>query len=361
MEVLPESEFPALYRSADRTAIASQRRLLTATGVRLVSLVMAALCGSFDHVVGGVDVMAVAAAAAMGVALVTEVYLLTTRPDRRWYEARAAAESAKTLAWRYLVGGEPFGLDGVGAAGRDAPYGGAAPPAATSQASGPQTAGSQIADSQAPGSQTTGPQVADSQVTGPQAEAARAVPAQRDHVPDRLLLRRFSQITSDMQSVAPVSLVDGHTQVTEGMRAIRALPLDERKRHYMVGRLDDQRAWYAAKANLHERRAAAWLVVVAAAEALGLVAAAIKAALGARGLDVDLPGVLGAVAAAGVAWLQTRQHQQVAGAYAIAALELGNIVVRAAWPTTEAEWAHFVDEAEEAISREHMLWSASHA
>ncbi|GAA3097195.1 DUF4231 domain-containing protein [Streptosporangium carneum] len=301
--MLPESEFPALYRSADRTAIASQRRLLVATGVRLSSLITAALCGSFSAFVAELDVMATVAAAAMGVALVTEVYLLTTRPDRRWYEARAAAESAKTLAWRYLVGGEPFGLDGAEADGDP----------------------------------------------------------RHDHVSDRLLLRRFSKITSDLRSVAPVSLTDGDTQVTEGMRTIRALPLDERKRHYMVGRLDDQRAWYAAKANLHERRAAMWLVMVATAEALGLVTAAVKAALGKKAPDIDLPGVLGAVAAGGVAWLQTRQHQQVASAYAIAALELGDIVVRAAWPTTEAEWAHFVDEAEEAISREHMLWTASHA
>ncbi|MEV7013600.1 DUF4231 domain-containing protein [Streptosporangium sp. NPDC051022] len=333
MEVLPESEFPALYRSADRTAITSQRRLLTATGIRLVLLMLAAFCGSFSFPPSGPNVTAMIAAAAMGVALVTEVYLLTTRPDRRWYEARAAAESAKTLAWRYLVGGEPFGLDGPAAGRRDGTVTGRPDGAAGGR------------DGAAAGGR----------------EARNGGVPQQDHTPDRLLLRRFSKITSDLRSVAPVSVVDGDVQVTAGMRAIRALSLDERKHHYMVGRLDDQRAWYAAKANLHERRAAAWLVGVATAEALGLVTAAIKAALGTKGVDIDLPGVLGAVAAAGVAWLQTRQHQQVASAYAIAALELGDIVVRAAWPSTEAEWAHFVDEAEEAISREHMLWSASHA
>lgn len=321
--MLPESEFPALYQSADRTAVASQRRLLFATGVRLSSLVIAALCGSFSPGPGWLSTTAMIAAAALGVALVTEVYLLTTRPDRRWYEARAAAESAKTLAWRYLVGGEPFGLDGAGAGGLDVRH------------------GDMNGGREGSGDDGANPQL--------------------DHFPDRLLLRRFSKITSDLRSIAPVSIINGNAQVTDGMRAIRALPLHERKRHYMVGRLDDQRAWYSAKANLYERRAAVWLVGVATVEALGLVAATIKAAMGDHGLNIDLPGVMGAAAAAAVAWLQTRQHQQVASAYSLTALELGDIVVRAAWPATEAEWAHFVDEAEEAISRERMLWAASHA
>lgn len=30
------------------------------------------------------------------------------QPERAWYEGRAVAESAKTLAWRYAVGGDPF-------------------------------------------------------------------------------------------------------------------------------------------------------------------------------------------------------------------------------------------------------------
>nr|WP_165634861.1 DUF4231 domain-containing protein [Thermostaphylospora chromogena] len=294
--MLAESEFPALYRAADRTAISGQRRFLIAMGVRLSSLVTAATFGAFDLVVGDLDAAATIAAAAMAVALVTEVYLLTTRPERQWYQARTAAESAKTLAWRYLVGGQPFGI-----------------------------------------------------VAG---EGRRA---------DELLLRRFRKIIAGLNGIGPVPVIDGATQVTEGMRRVRAATLEERKRHYLNGRLNDQRSWYAAKAALHERRAAVWLVGVAVVEALGLVAAVVKAALAGEGLDVDLPGILGAIAAAGVAWVQTRQHQELATAYGVAALELGEIIVRAEWPRSETEWAHFVDEAEEAIARERVLWAASHA
>jgi hypothetical protein len=61
---------------------------------------------------------AIVAAAAFVAALAAEVFILQTQRDRVWYEGRAAAESAKTLAWRYAVGGEPFGVTSV--TGRDA-------------------------------------------------------------------------------------------------------------------------------------------------------------------------------------------------------------------------------------------------
>ncbi|MGW4642153.1 DUF4231 domain-containing protein [Sphaerisporangium sp. NPDC004334] len=288
----PETGFPALYRAADRGAIVGQRRLLTATGVRLTSLVAAAIFGSFSLTAGRVDAAALVAAGALATALVTEVYLLTARPDRQWYEARAAAESAKTLAWRYLVGGAPFG----------------------------RSAEDDDADM------------------------------------DLLLHQRFSEIIRGINGFAPVPPMEEESQITAVMREIRSLPLEERKQHYMAGRINEQRTWYSAKARYHDRRASQWSVSLAALEAVGLIAAILNAD---QVIDMDLPGIVGAVAAAGIAWLQTRQHQQIATSYSIAALELADIVSRVEWPRTETEWAHFVDESEEAIAREHMLWWGS--
>jgi hypothetical protein len=141
------------------------------------------------------------------------------------------------------------------------------------------------------------------------------------------------------------------------MREVRALSLVERQRQYLVGRIDDQRVWYAKRAAWNERRSAQWSVGLAALETVGLVAAVLAAV---RLVNFDLPGIVGAVAAGGVAWLQARQHRQLASAYAVATMELAAVAERVNWPQTEVEWAHFVDEAEEAISREHTLWWASH-
>lgn len=41
-------------------------------------------------------------------ALLVESFLWKNRPDKTWYDARAVAESAKTLAWKFAVRAEPF-------------------------------------------------------------------------------------------------------------------------------------------------------------------------------------------------------------------------------------------------------------
>lgn len=81
-------------------------------------LVLAAAAGAVSVAVGGVDWSSFVGAAALVAAALTELYLVRDRPDRRWYEGRAAAESAKTLGWRYAVGAEPFGVEAL--SGRDA-------------------------------------------------------------------------------------------------------------------------------------------------------------------------------------------------------------------------------------------------
>ena len=288
-----EADFPALYVAADHSSQAAQRRFLSASRFRLSALVAAAVFGTLTLTLGRVDLAGIGAAGALGAALGTEVYLLTLRPERQWYNARAAAESAKTLAWRYVVGGEPFGVE------RD---------------------------------------------------------NERDT--DRLLLSRLAEITTDLRDFALVPRSQDGSQITDGMRKARSLPLEERRQRYLLGRIRDQQAWYARRAMHNERRASSWMVTLAALEALGLVAAALRAT---QIIDIDLAAIAGALAAAGVAWLQTRQHQTLASSYAIAAQELAGIASRVDWPATEPAWAHFVDEAEEAISREHTLWCASHS
>src|SRR5438876_9372060 len=99
-----ESDFPALYKAADLNSFISQRRFLTATKVRLISLVIAALFGILTWDIGGPDLAGILATVAFATALGSEVYLLRLRPDRIWYEGRAVAESAKTSAWRFMVG-----------------------------------------------------------------------------------------------------------------------------------------------------------------------------------------------------------------------------------------------------------------
>lgn len=173
-----------------------------------------------------------------------------------------------------------------------------------------------------------------------------------------LLLARFAEIESDVE---PVLLIPDHgspEQVTEGMRRVRALPLEQRRELYLRARIRDQQEWYGAKARWNERRATQWSVTLATLELLGLTAGVLKSA---GVIDIDLLGLAAALAAAGAAWVQTKQHQNLATAYALAHHELATIGLRVRHVRTEEEWASFVGGSEDAVSREHTLWRASHS
>jgi len=87
---------------------------LRATVVRLALLLGAAFFGLFTwrFNLSPTDWAGVAAAFCFLSALLVELYLLKDQPERTWYEGRAAAESARTLGWRYMMGAEPFGIEG---------------------------------------------------------------------------------------------------------------------------------------------------------------------------------------------------------------------------------------------------------
>lgn len=228
---------------------------------------------------------------AFGVALLAELYLLQARPDRLWYDGRAAAESAKTLTWRYLVGGSPFSKV-------------------------------EISDREA----------------------------------ERLLLDRFLRIARDLRVADLVGVASTDDQISPQLRRIRALPLDERRALYRRERIQGQRAWYAHKARWNERRAIQWPLVLTSLGALGLAGGLFKAT---GVLLVDTAGLLGALLAGGAAWVQAKQHQTLSSAYAVASQELAAISAQVDRVSDEQEWAHFVAQAEEAISREHTLSLAS--
>ena len=109
---LSDGDLPPLYQAADKSSIEAQSRFLWATRFRLFGLCGAALFGMFTWKYGSspVDWSGALAAVCFTVALVVEVFLYETKPERTWYEGRAAAESVKTLSWRYAIGGEPFNV-----------------------------------------------------------------------------------------------------------------------------------------------------------------------------------------------------------------------------------------------------------
>lgn len=287
---MPEFALPPLHDAASTSSLSAQQRFLWATRVQLASLVLGAVGGIVTLKPGGREIGPVVALVGFSVAVVIRTYLLGAQPTKAWYQGRAAAESVKTLAWRYAVGGHPF-------------------------------------------------------VVGmPQKDA------------DELFIERCRDVLKDVSTLDVGT--SGPSQITEAMRALRAAPLEQRKAAYERGRIEDQRAWYSDKANWNRRRRVTWQITVAAFEIAGLVAAIARVA---DWISVNVLGLAAACAAAATAWIQARQHEQLATAYALTAQELANVkdLVRHSPEDDDETWAVFVQDAEEAISREHTMWRAS--
>jgi hypothetical protein len=283
------ADLPALYRSADRESERAQRSYLRSLRVRLGALLVAAFGGSLTlTTAGGFQVGGGVAFLAFACALGAELFLATTSPLTTWYEGRAAAESAKTLAWRYMVRGEPFEVDT--------------------------------------------PDV------------------------DKQFLAQTYSLLQDLQSIALGTAEPGAHQITDKMRRIRALDFNERRQVYLVDRIADQQRWYSEKARWNARQARVWVLISIVLEIAGLIGGALKAF---GWISFDLLGFLAASAGVVVAWIEAKQHRNLATAYGIASQELASIASELPTVNSEERWAAFVSQAEEAISREHTLWRAS--
>ncbi|WP_433598141.1 DUF4231 domain-containing protein [Nocardia sp. CA-135953] len=121
-------DFPLAFHQADKFSLDGQRRTLAGTSTRLVLAIVATLCLAlaplwptelFEH--REIELVGIVAALLFLLALLIELRLLRQRPERAWYDGRALAESAKTLSWRYAVGGAPYPIV-LGAAAVDDAY-----------------------------------------------------------------------------------------------------------------------------------------------------------------------------------------------------------------------------------------------
>jgi hypothetical protein len=277
---------------ADRNANQAQRRYTRKLQLQLALLIVAAIAGAFTLRLGhhGADYAGLVGALAFIAAIFVRLFEERVHDDREWYESRAAAESAKTLSWRYAVGGNPF----------------------------PES----MADAEA----------------------------------KRLLVTRVNEISHELTYIKMTMTQAPGGEVTPPMTSLRQAPRPDRIRAYQKARLKRQTAWYSGRSAEKELRSRQWLAVVITAEALGLIGAVVKAS-GATGFD--LLGIFAAASAGIGAWVQSRQYRTLATAYNLTARELRQVSTLVDEQMSADDWANFVDQAEEAISREHTMWIAS--
>ena len=149
----------------------------------------------------------------------------------------------------------------------------------------------------------------------------------------------------------------GDDQITDWMREVRASGLLERKAIYVKERIEDQRRWYSAHAQDNRRNGRYWRLTLYAAGALGALGGLLKLI---TVVDFDVLGIAATLVTAIAAWMATKQFDALAVSYAVAAHELASAhSLASASASDDEKWSTFVNDTEDAISREHRLWIAS--
>ncbi|GIF01824.1 DUF4231 domain-containing protein [Paractinoplanes rishiriensis] len=114
-ETRVEETFPEIFRTADGKAVDEQGKYFRLVRYGLIAAVVAAVGNAItkDVTLGTtkVDTGGVLSAVAFIFGFGFALYLLLNKPERAWYECRAATESIKTLAWQYAMRGGSFDQD----------------------------------------------------------------------------------------------------------------------------------------------------------------------------------------------------------------------------------------------------------
>lgn len=279
-------EYPALYAVADRAAGRQQSLYFGLVFGEFAALLVVS-CLSVNMVEDTRYIFAYGLFLAGALTLLVLRTLL--KPEQRWYQARALAESVKTTAWKFAMGARPFKQDGK----------------------------------------------------------------------HRERLRRMLQELLDTNRSLGAQF-DGETsggdQITKEMEAARDLPRAERLTIYMRDRVDNQLEWYGRKSKINANSGRNFAIVLG-----GLYVAA----FGIFMLRMERPDWIYAhpdpvilLGASVLGWMQIKRFNELGASYALTANEIGILKSRAPEIADEEAMSLFVDDAEEAFSREHTQWLA---
>lgn len=281
--------FPGLYQEADAASNRQQKLFLLVIRAEFASLFIASILTinviSEAWYIIAYGLVLAAAAALLAVRSVT-------KPEQAWYQARALAESVKTMTWKYAMQSKPFNHHENDALDRA---------------------------------------------------------AFRNVLKD--LLRTNQHVGKQFDGSA--AMLD---QVTKEMDAIRALPTDQRLSLYMNRRVDNQRRWYAAKAGKNRGWARTSVAILGVLYVIAFLALLVRVAKPEWAYSHPEPLIL--LATAMIGWMQIKKFNELATSYNLTAIEIGILKSRAPEISTDEGLSDFIDDAEEAFSREHTQWLA---
>ena len=290
---MEEKDFPGLYQASDAASLKAQKSYKGIIAYDLISMIIASALAIYNYQ---------DAEPKLWVYFISGIFLLVSftltliirakKFEDTWYQGRALAESCKTLTWRFITCAESF-----------------------------------------------------------------EVHLEKEIVKDKFIsrLKEFSNEFKDLnESLNAKTIV--LPVITEKMWEVRNLNTLERKDFYIQNRINDQKDWYANKAEFNKKKYSNWFLVIIISQLIAILSIAFLIKF--PDSNWNLVGFFTTISASALSWLQLKQHQELKQAYTTAAQELNFIQASFGNVNSDNELAEFVLDSENAISREHTLWLA---
>ncbi|MDN4086013.1 DUF4231 domain-containing protein [Paenibacillus polymyxa] len=149
---------------------------------------------------------------------------------------------------------------------------------------------------------------------------------------------------------------DNKDFVTDEMRTMRRLAHETRLKIYLEKRVNDQRKWYSKKSYYNRKWESILFYFSLIFQIVAIVYIILMVTF--KQLDINLTAIFTSLVTLSVTWHQVKRHYELANAYGIAAQELMKIYSLGIKATDEQSFSEYVNDSENAISREHTLWTA---
>lgn len=289
------TDYPTMYQASDCASKKQQACHIRTVIIESTCVIVAAVSSGFFLIdKTSNQVCALITAVSLGGAFVARLLMKLSNWERDWYGTRAIAESIKTITWRYIMGISPYLRELT-------------------------------------------PSDLEQKLTSE--------------------IKKISNALPEIAATVSVESINLKPQTTsQRMTEIRNLPLSDRKDIYVATRVSNQREWYTLKSAENLKKANIWVCLILVSELVGmgiafyLIESPIKY-FNPLGLATTLTAIL-------CAWAQTKRYQELAQAYGLAANEIASSEALSQSIQSEADLAKYVEEAEDAISREHTMWTA---
>jgi hypothetical protein len=291
--MMEEKDFPGLYQASDAASMQAQKNYKNIIAYDLVSMIVASALAIYNYQDTEPKLwIYIISGVLLLVSFTLTLVIRIKKFEDIWYQGRALAESCKTLTWRFIICSESFEID-----------------------------------------------------------------IEKEKVKEKFIarLREFSNEFKELnESLNAKTIV--LPIITDKMWEIRNLNTLERKDFYIINRINDQKDWYATKAEFNKKKYNNWFLVIISSQLIAILS--IGYLIKCPESNWNLVGFFTTISASALSWLQLKQHQELKQAYTTAAQELNFIQASFGKVNSDLELAEFVLDSENAISREHTLWLA---